>query len=96
MSVPNPENPKPFLNELISKRVVVKLKWSGSGGAGSGALEYVGMLKSTDDYMNIHLVEAEEWVRGEFRDKVGEMLIRCNNVLYIRAAGGNDDDEMGD
>ena len=88
-----PENPKPFLNELVGKRVVVKLKWTASG-AGGGALEYVGTLKSTDAYMNLHLVESEEWVKGEFRDKIGEMLIRCNNVLYIRAAGGNDDEEM--
>lgn len=81
-----PENPKPFLNELCGKRVVAKLKWG---------MEYQGMLKSTDAYMNLHLLEADEWVNGEFRDKIGEMLIRCNNVLYIRAAT-TDDDDMAD
>ena len=84
-----PINPKPFVQELVGKRVVVKLKGY------TGGMEYQGTLKATDGYMNLHLLESEEWVDGQFRDKLGEVLIRCNNVLYLRGAG-NDDDEMDD
>ena len=36
-------NPKPFLNQLTGKPVIVKLKWG---------MEYKGYLVSTDGYMN--------------------------------------------
>lgn len=36
-------NPKPFLNQLTGKPVIVKLKWG---------MEYKGFLVSTDGYMN--------------------------------------------
>ena len=82
-------NPKPFLEQLAGKKVVVKLKWG---------MEISGLLKSTDRYMNLQLLEAEEWTGGKFRDKLGEVLIRCNNVLYVRGGGdaGGDDDDMMD
>lgn len=70
-----PLNPKPFLNKLLGKNVIIKLKWG---------MEYKGNLKSFDAYMNIRLTEAEEWIRGEMKGKLGEIFIRCNNVLYIR------------
>lgn len=34
--------------------------------------------------MNIQLENAEEWVDGAMDGVLGEILIRCNNVLYIR------------
>lgn len=34
--------------------------------------------------MNIHLINSEEWIKGNFRGVLGEILLRCNNVLYIR------------
>ena len=43
---------------------------------------------STDAYMNIQLSEASEYVNGEFAGPLGEIVIRCNNILYIR--GGNE------
>ncbi|RKO96007.1 small nuclear ribonucleo protein SmF, partial [Caulochytrium protostelioides] len=70
-----PTNPKPFLNHLIGKPVVVKLKWG---------MEYKGFLISVDAYMNLQLGSAEEYVEGVSTDVLGEILIRCNNVLYIR------------
>uniref|UniRef100_A0A3Q3DWT5 Sm protein F n=1 Tax=Hippocampus comes TaxID=109280 RepID=A0A3Q3DWT5_HIPCM len=39
-----PLNPKPFLNGLTGKPVMVKLKWG---------MEYKGYLVSVDGYMNI-------------------------------------------
>ena len=41
-----PINPKPFLNELTGKGVVVKLKWG---------MEYKGFLVSVDPYMNLRV-----------------------------------------
>jgi small nuclear ribonucleoprotein F len=34
----------------------------------------------------LQLGEAEEFIDGDFAGKLGEILIRCNNVMYIRAA----------
>jgi len=31
-------------------------------------------------------LNSEEWVNGEMRGNLGEILIRCNNVLYLRQA----------
>ncbi|CDU18007.1 hypothetical protein YYC_04529 [Plasmodium yoelii 17X] len=70
-----PLNPKPFLNSLVGNRVIIKLKWG---------MEYKGNLKSFDAYMNIRLTSAEEWIRGEYKGTLGEIFLRCNNVLYIR------------
>lgn len=41
-----PLNPKPFLNGLTGKPVIVKLKWG---------MEYKGYLVSTDSYMNVQV-----------------------------------------
>lgn len=41
-----PLNPKPFLNELTGKPIIVKLKWG---------MEYKGYLVSTDNYMNVQV-----------------------------------------
>lgn len=70
-------NPKPFLIDLIDKVVIVKLKWG---------MEYKGTLVAFDGYMNFQLINTEEWVNGECRGNIGEALIRCNNVLYLRDA----------
>eukprot|EP00695_Tsukubamonas_globosa_P003019 TRINITY_DN431_c0_g1_i4.p1 TRINITY_DN431_c0_g1~~TRINITY_DN431_c0_g1_i4.p1 ORF type:complete len:85 (-),score=25.80 TRINITY_DN431_c0_g1_i4:59-313(-) len=70
-----PVNPKPFLNDLTGKFVVAKLKWG---------MEYKGILLAVDNYMNLQLGRTEEWIDGNFAGDLGEVLIRCNNVLYIR------------
>lgn len=70
-----PVNPKPFLQDLTGKQVIAKLKWG---------MEYKGYLVSTDAYMNLQLANTEEYIDGNFTGQLGEVLIRCNNVLYIR------------
>lgn len=70
-------NPKPFLNGLTGKSVIVKLKWG---------MEYRGHLTSADNYMNIQLADTEEFIDGKLAGSLGEVLIRCNNILYIREA----------
>lgn len=72
----NPVNPKPYLIELINRKISVKLKWG---------IDYQGILKSFDKYMNIHLDKTEEVINGVKKGfQLGDVLIRCNNILYIR------------
>ncbi|XVF34211.1 hypothetical protein REPUB_Repub18cG0039400 [Reevesia pubescens] len=49
-----PVNPKPFLNNLTGKTVIVKLKWG---------MEYKGILASIDSYMNLQssFIPCEMW-----------------------------------
>ena len=86
-----PHNPKPFLNALTGKPVLVKLKWG---------MEYKvlrtthfqvqfiftiqGYLVAVDGYMNLQLANSEEYIDGALAGHLGEILVRCNNVLYIR------------
>ena len=73
----------PYLTSLLGSPVSVRLKWG---------IVYTGVLKSIDSYMNVQLVEAFEHdpaVQAGMSNageavKVGEVLIRCNNVLYVR------------
>mmetsp|Transcript_16256 Transcript_16256/g.26816 ORF Transcript_16256/g.26816 Transcript_16256/m.26816 type:complete len:92 (-) Transcript_16256:331-606(-) len=87
-----PINPKPFLTQMSGKNVVVKLKWG---------MEYEGYLKAYDAYMNIQLAGASEYVYTKKKDSldevlkkepIGEILIRCNNVLYLREVPEKEDD----
>lgn len=57
--------------------MLVKLKWG---------MEYQGTLMAIDSYMNLQLANAEEFVDGESAGSLGEVLIRCNNVMYLREA----------
>ena len=80
-------NPMPFLQDLTGKSIQVKLKWG---------QVYQGQLASSDSYMNLQLTNTEEFINGEFAGKLGEVLIRCNNVLYVKAApvAKGEDDNM--
>lgn len=82
-------NPKPFLNGLTGKPVIIKLKWG---------MEYRGYLVSVDNYMNVQLANTEEYVDNKLAGALGEVLIRCNNILYVREAPeeGDKQDQQGD
>ncbi|GAB4821167.1 hypothetical protein N2152v2_008213 [Parachlorella kessleri] len=98
-----PVNPKPFINDLTGKQVIVKLKWgmvsarwlevehgqlefmvASVSGPVCDSKEYKGYLVSTDAYMNLQLASTEEYIDGQFTGSLGEVLIRCNNVMYLR------------
>jgi small nuclear ribonucleoprotein F len=49
-------------------------------------MEYQGKLESSDAYMNLQLLKTEEYIDGTLAGYLGEVLIRCNNVLYVKAA----------
>lgn len=55
-----PINPKPYLNGLTGKAVMVKLKWGH---------EYKGYLVSVDSYMNLQLANTEEHMDGQVTGK---------------------------
>eukprot|EP00536_Pseudo-nitzschia_multiseries_P000631 jgi/Psemu1/294113/fgenesh1_pm.8_\ len=79
-------NPKPFLADLVGKIVRVRLKWG---------MEYQGKLASSDAYMNLQLLNTEEYIDGELAGSLGEVLVRCNNVLYIKASEKQEEDDDG-
>jgi small nuclear ribonucleoprotein F len=74
--------PLPVLPKLtrgrVDKEIVVRLKW--------GETEYKGRLISVDLYMNIQLSDTEEFIDGTSSGTLGQVLIRCNNVLWIGKA----------
>ncbi|EMF09500.1 small nuclear ribonucleo protein SmF [Sphaerulina musiva SO2202] len=83
-----PLNPRPMLQGLVNKDVIVRIKWG---------QEYSGRLVSVDSYMNIQLSGAEEKSPdGHDGGVLGQVLIRCNNVLWISAKDkqANGDSEM--
>ncbi|KAI9672043.1 MAG: hypothetical protein M1829_004587 [Trizodia sp. TS-e1964] len=81
-----PINPKPMLQSLVNEEVIVRLKW--------GQTEYKGRLVSIDSYMNIQLSETEEFIDNKSTGNLGQVLIRCNNVLWIQGAKGTDRDDV--
>ncbi|KAL1587987.1 hypothetical protein WHR41_03330 [Cladosporium halotolerans] len=84
MSVPL--NPRPMLQSLVDSDVRIRLKW--------GATEYTGRLVSVDSYMNVQLSGAEEWIDGRSQGMLGQVLIRCNNVLWISGEKGRNGGEV--
>lgn len=71
-------NPKPFISGITGKQVIVKLKWG---------MEYKGYLVAVDRYMNLQMDNTDEYIDNCHTGSLGEVLIRCNNVLYIRECG---------
>jgi small nuclear ribonucleoprotein F len=67
--------PGAFLHSLVGKKVLVKSKW--------GPV-YEGNLVSCDTFMNLQLRDAVEHAKQD--TELGEMLLRNNNILYIREA----------
>uniref|UniRef100_A0A8C3IBB7 Sm protein F n=1 Tax=Chrysemys picta bellii TaxID=8478 RepID=A0A8C3IBB7_CHRPI len=45
---------------------------------------YKGYLVSVDGYVNMQLANTEEYIDGGLSGHLGEVLIRYNNILYIR------------
>ena len=68
-------NPKPFLNGLLGKAIICKLKWG---------QEYKGYLISIDGYMNIQMGKTKEYLDDIFTNKLGDVFIKGNNILYVR------------
>ena len=79
-------NPKPFLNSLLGTVVICKLKWG---------QEYKGYLLSVDGYHNLQLAHTKEYINGKCTGEyLGDVLIRCTNILYVR--GVKEENDEGD
>ena len=62
-----------------------KLKWGH---------EYKGYLMSVDGYMNLQMAQTEEFIDGNCTGNLGDVLVRCNNILYVR--GVEEENEEGE
>jgi small nuclear ribonucleoprotein len=69
------KKPLNILQRAVNKEVSVRLK---------SDLEYRGRMANVDPYMNVILVDAEEYNAGVLSANYGRVVIRGNNVLFIK------------
>ncbi|AAB85154.1 conserved protein [Methanothermobacter thermautotrophicus str. Delta H] len=70
----NVQRPLDALGNSLNSPVIIKLK---------GDREFRGVLKSFDLHMNLVLNDAEELEDGEVTRRLGTVLIRGDNIVYI-------------
>jgi len=68
------QRPLDALGKATNSPVLIKLK---------GDREFRGILKSFDLHMNLVLNDAEELEKGEITRRLGTVLIRGDNIVYI-------------
>ncbi|MCD6206886.1 MAG: small nuclear ribonucleoprotein [Methanosarcinales archaeon] len=66
--------PLDTLNNVLDQSVLVRLK---------GAREFRGILQGYDIHMNLTLDDAEELVDGEVVRRIGTVIVRGDNVVYV-------------
>lgn len=66
--------PLDLLNEALNRPVIVRLK---------GQREFRGELMGYDIHMNLVLDNAEELSDGEVLRKLGTVVVRGDNVVYV-------------
>ena len=69
------KRPLSVLQKATNKQVSVRLK---------NEIEYKGKMSNVDPYMNVILVDAEETENGAKVANYGKVVIRGNNVLYVK------------
>jgi len=69
------KRPLTTLQKNIKKSVVVRLK---------NDVEYKGKMVNVDSYMNLIMSDAEELKDGKVVEKFGRVILRGNNVLFIK------------
>ena len=75
LSQQQPKRPLTTLQRAISRKVSVRLK---------NETEYKGKMSNVDSYMNLILVDAEEFNGQTHLANYGKVVIRGNNVLFIK------------
>ena len=70
----NVQRPLDALGNSLNSPVIIKLR---------GDREFRGVLKSFDLHMNLVLNDAEELEDGEVTRRLGTVLIRGDNIVYI-------------
>jgi small nuclear ribonucleoprotein len=66
--------PLDTLNDVLDMPVLVRLK---------GSREFRGTLQGYDIHMNLTLTDAEELVDGEAVRRIGTVIVRGDNVVYV-------------
>jgi small nuclear ribonucleoprotein len=69
------KRPLTTLQQNVKKIVVVRLK---------NEVEYKGKMKNVDSYMNLIMTDAEELNQGKTVGKFARVILRGNNVLFIK------------
>ena len=75
MSQTSAKRPLTTLQKNTKKRVTVKLK---------NEVEYKGKMDNVDSYMNLIMTDAEELHEGRVIANYGRVIVRGNNVLFIK------------
>ena len=70
----NTSRPLDALGKSLNSQVLIKLK---------GGKEFRGALQSFDMHMNLVLNDAEELEDGESTRRLGVVLVRGDNIVYI-------------
>lgn len=69
------KRPLTILQRSLNRKVAVRLK---------NEIEYRGKMNNVDSYMNLILLDAEEFNGPDPIANYGKVVIRGNNVLFIR------------
>ena len=75
MSETTAKRPLTALQKYTKKSVIVRLK---------NDVEYKGKIVNVDSYMNLIMSDAEELKDGKTTEKFGKVILRGNNVLFIK------------
>ena len=75
MSQTTTKSPLTTLQKSTKKNIVVRLK---------NEVEYKGKMENVDSYMNLIMTDAEELSNGKLVGKFGRVIVRGNNVLFIK------------
>ena len=75
MSQTSSKRPLTVLQKNTKKDVIVTLK---------SGVEYRGKMENVDSYMNLIMTDAEEVNQGKIVGKFGRVIVRGNNVLFIK------------
>ncbi len=69
------KRPLTILQKSTKKKVTVRLK---------NEVEYKGKMENVDSYMNLIMTDAEELRDSKVIANYGRVIVRGNNVLFIR------------
>ena len=75
MSQSSAKRPLTTLQKSTKKKVTVRLK---------NEVEYKGKMDNVDSYMNLIMTDAEELKEDKVIANYGRVIVRGNNVLFIK------------
>ena len=75
MSQTSAKRPLTTLQKNTKKKVTVRLK---------SEVEYKGKMDNVDSYMNLIMTDAEELKEDKVIANYGRVIVRGNNVLFIK------------